>query len=76
MNLDDQRLLLRIPEAAEVLGIGRSTLYELMATGEIPVVRIGRAVRIPRIAIADWVDSQFESAQADNSSRGNMRGQQ
>ena len=39
------RLLLRINEAADVLGIGRTTVYELVANGELPVVRIGRSVR-------------------------------
>ena len=41
-----QRLLLRVPEAAERLGIGRTKIYEMIATGELPTIRIGRAVRI------------------------------
>jgi excisionase family DNA binding protein len=40
-------LLLRIPEAARVLGVGRTTLYRLIDNGDIRVLRIGRAVRIP-----------------------------
>jgi len=40
------RLLLRVEEAAEVLAIGRSKVYELVRTGELPCVRIGRLVRI------------------------------
>jgi excisionase family DNA binding protein len=39
-----QRLLLRIPEVAETLGIGRTKIYELIATGELPTVRFGRKV--------------------------------
>ena len=41
-----ERLLLRIPEVAEVLGIGRTKIYEMIATGELPTVRFGRAVRV------------------------------
>ena len=41
------RLLLRVAEAAEVLAISRSSLYQLIATGEVRTVRLGRAVRIP-----------------------------
>ena len=42
------RLLLRVAEAAEVLAISRSSLYQLMSSGEVRTVRLGRAVRIPR----------------------------
>ena len=41
-----EELLLRIPEAARALGIGRTTLYKLIDDGDIRVVRIGRAVRV------------------------------
>jgi len=44
----DSPLLLRIPEAARLLGVSRSTMYELMAKGEVQVVRIGRSVRVAR----------------------------
>ena len=49
------RLLLRPDEAAEVLGVGRSKLYELLAAGDLPSVRIGRAVRVPVSALERWV---------------------
>jgi excisionase family DNA binding protein len=42
------RLLLRVAEAAEVLAISRSSLYQLVAAGEVRTVRLGRAVRIPK----------------------------
>ncbi len=45
MNDDE---LLRLAEVQKVLRIGRSKLYEMIARGDLPVVRIGRAVRIPR----------------------------
>jgi excisionase family DNA binding protein len=40
--------LLKATEVARLLGIGRTKVYELMAAGELPVVRIGRFVRVPR----------------------------
>lgn len=46
-------LLVRPSEAATLLGIGRSKLYELLAAGELPVVRIGRSVRIPVEGLRD-----------------------
>jgi excisionase family DNA binding protein len=41
-------LLLTVTRAAELLGVSRSTLYQLVAAGRVPVVRLGRAVRVPR----------------------------
>lgn len=42
-------LVLTIPEAAELLAIGRTQAYELARTGELPTVRIGaRSLRVPR----------------------------
>ena len=37
------KLLLTPAEAAEQLGVGRSTLYELLASGELESICIGRA---------------------------------
>ena len=41
------RLLLRVDEAARVLGVSRATLYRLVAAGRLRAVRVGRATRIP-----------------------------
>ena len=51
-----QRLLLRIPEAAEQLGIGRTKIYEMISKGELPTIRIGRAVRISANTLQKWVE--------------------
>ena len=56
----DQRdaLLLRIPAAAALLGIGRTTLYKLIDEGELAVVHIGRAVRVPKVELHAFVARQ------------------
>ena len=59
MNNPTDRLLLRIPDATDRLGLSRSTLYELIAAGELPVVRIGRAVRVPAAALVAWVEHRI-----------------
>jgi excisionase family DNA binding protein len=51
-------MLLTIPQAARVLAIGRTTMYELIAEGAIEVVRIGRSARIPVDAVRSFVDQQ------------------
>lgn len=47
--------LLRPEDVQSILRIGRSKVYEMIARGELPVVRIGRAVRIPRDELERWV---------------------
>ena len=50
-------LLLRPKEAAQLLGIGTQTVYQLARAGEIPVLHIGKSVRIPRKALVAWLES-------------------
>jgi excisionase family DNA binding protein len=50
-----ERLLLTMSEAAETIGLGRSKLYELVASGEIESVRIGKARRVPVEAVESFV---------------------
>ena len=57
------RRLLKFDEAAEALGIGRTSVYELTRRGELPVVRIGRSARIPAAALDEWVARQAEVAE-------------
>ncbi len=49
------KLLLTPAEAATALGIGRSTLYQLMRCGTVPSVRIGGCRRIPATRLSELV---------------------
>lgn len=40
------RLLFRVEEAAEALAIGTSTVFKLLATGQLQGIKIGRSLRI------------------------------
>jgi excisionase family DNA binding protein len=51
------RVLLKVSEAAEQLGISRSSLYQVIAAGGFPSVRIGRSVRIPYEDMIRWIRS-------------------
>jgi excisionase family DNA binding protein len=46
-----QRRTYTVLEVAEILGIGRNTAYEVCRNGEIPTIRVGGRVLIPRSAI-------------------------
>jgi excisionase family DNA binding protein len=49
------RLLLTVVQAAEMLAIGRTTAYQLISSGDLEVVHIGRAARVPVEAVEDLV---------------------
>jgi excisionase family DNA binding protein len=48
MKETDQRVTLTVEEAAKLLGIGRGTAYEAARRGEIPTIRLGRRLVVPR----------------------------
>jgi excisionase family DNA binding protein len=39
------------PDAAQTLGIGRNAAYDAIARGEIPVIRLGRKLLVPKRAL-------------------------
>ncbi len=45
------RATLTVAEAAQVLGIGRSAAYAASRAGQIPVLRVGRRLLVPRAAL-------------------------
>jgi len=53
-----ERLLLRPIEAADLLGVGRSKVYDLIATRQIPSIRVGGSIRVPARALEQWVTRQ------------------
>jgi excisionase family DNA binding protein len=47
---EDKRLTLSVPEAAELLGISRNAAYEAAQRGDIPSIRVGKRLLVPRTA--------------------------
>ena len=58
-----ERLVLSIREAAHLLRISRATAYALVRQGELPSIRFGRRLLIPRKALLDKVGQAWGSAQ-------------
>jgi excisionase family DNA binding protein len=54
-----EKLLLTVPEAAQVLGVGRSQMYALLANRQVPQLRLGRSIRVPAAELATWVRRQL-----------------
>jgi len=53
------RVLLRPAEAFKIAAVGKSTGYGLIASGQWPAIRIGKAIRIPVEGLRAWVERQI-----------------
>jgi excisionase family DNA binding protein len=51
--LDSERLVLSVSEVGALLGLSRSFAYELVARGELPVIRLGRRIVVPKVALME-----------------------
>ncbi len=58
--------LLRITECAETLGLSRTKVYELVTSGDLRALHIGRAVRIEVSEVERFV-AKLQAEQADES---------
>ena len=54
----DLPLLLDAAEAAKLLSLSRAKVCDLANRGEIPGIRVGRAVRIPRDRLVAWIEKR------------------
>lgn len=59
-----QPLLLNITQVAKSLGLGRTKVYELIATEGLPVIRFGRAVRVSYVALQEWLEQREQKLSA------------
>ena len=48
---DDDRLVLTMEEAGKLLGLGRSGTYEAAKRGDIPTLKIGSRILVPKVAL-------------------------
>ncbi len=51
MTVQGERLTLTIEQAAKALCIGRGTAYEAARRGQLPTIRLGRRLLVPRAAL-------------------------
>ena len=52
---EDLPLTMRVEDLMPVLRIGRNVAYELVRSGKIRSIRVGRSIRIPREAVIDYL---------------------
>jgi excisionase family DNA binding protein len=57
----EQPLLLRVEEAARLLGLSRTATYGEVMSGRLESLVIGSRRRIPRQAVLDWIEQQRQA---------------
>lgn len=57
-SLDDLPVTLRVEELMPILGIGRNIAYELVRSGRLRSIRVGRQVRIPKNALIEFLEGR------------------
>ncbi|MEO1922134.1 MAG: helix-turn-helix domain-containing protein [Sphingomonadaceae bacterium] len=48
-------ICVRINDAAQMIGVGRTKLYELIATGEVETVKFGKSTRVVTASLHDLI---------------------
>lgn len=54
-------ICIRVNDAARMIGVGRTKLYELISSGELEAIKIGKATRITTASLYDLVRRQSAS---------------
>ena len=52
----DKRLCITVPEAAAMLGLSRNFAYELVKQKQLPVIKFGKRLLIPRVALEKMLE--------------------
>jgi excisionase family DNA binding protein len=64
-----RREWISLREMQQILGIGKTKAYELVAAGDIPSVRIGRSIRVSRQDLEHWLEEQRYPSTVESSLR-------
>ena len=62
--MDANRLLVTPQEAARRLSLARSTVYQLVLTGELESIKIGRSRRVLASSLTDYIERLREEQRA------------
>ncbi len=63
----DRPLLVSVPEAAHLLGIGLTYGWTMVRSGQLPTVRLGRRILVPRAALEQLAHATFTVGDVDQS---------
>ena len=52
---DNTKVTLTVPEAAELIGVCKPTMYEMVHAGKVRSVKVGKKILISRQSLMDWL---------------------
>lgn len=54
-SIDDLPLMLTVSDVSKILGIGMNTAYDLVRSGAMKSVRVGRQIRVSKAAFLEFI---------------------
>ena len=61
MRQENEQEFISLIELQGILGIGRTKAYDLVTSGELPAIRVGRAIRVRLADLNHWAERQSYS---------------
>ena len=58
---EERPLLLKVPEAAHLLGLSPAKTWQEVWAGRLPSVRFGKSVRVPRAALLAFLEAETQT---------------
>ena len=62
--MEQAERLLRMSEVVKITGYGRAKAYAMAASGELPVIKHNRSVRVPANALQRWIERNMQGGEA------------
>ena len=60
-SIDELPLVLRVEDLMTILDIGRNKAYELVRSGQIRSIKVGRQIRVPRDAVVEFLQGRMKA---------------
>lgn len=57
-----ERLAYKVSEVAEALNCSRAKAYELVSSGELESIKVGKDTRVPVTSLKAWMTKQLKAA--------------
>ncbi len=58
-----EKLLLKVTEVSQLTDFPKNTVYGLISSGQLRSIRLGKAIRVPMTALAEWIEKNQSSDQ-------------
>lgn len=56
-SFEEIPVLMTVPEVAQILGVGLCTAYDLVRSGQLEVLHVGRQFRVARHALLRFINA-------------------